>query len=197
MTKILSPHTMDYTLDSSFSGNDQILKVDALVRALSLQHGDVIKVKAHSFQLIDHYALYAGVDPDGKHWFIGALRQTGVSWISEDDVLEWANSAYISEVRHFSGHHHQRNDVVQRAVNQIGKPYDLFGRNCEHLANYAQHGVSYSKQVQIASTAGVVAGSAMMLASKNKGVQVAGGILAGAGLIALLIDAFGGFKNED
>ncbi|HUN03960.1 MAG TPA: lecithin retinol acyltransferase family protein, partial [Niabella sp.] len=57
----------------------------------------------------------------------------------------------------FVGDIFQRNEAIKRAMQLIGKPYDLVNFNCEHYANTVQHNKSYSKQVNIGLVAGLIA----------------------------------------
>jgi hypothetical protein len=42
---------------------------------------------------------------------------------------------------------HEREEIVSRALSSLGKPYRLLDFNCEHFANYAHIGRSFSPVV--------------------------------------------------
>jgi hypothetical protein len=167
-----------------------IYDVGLTIRELALEYGDVLKVKAKVFPVVDHYLLYAGTNDRGEHWFIAALMGTGVTWLSESDLLQRAPDVYITKVRRCPGNDYDRNAAVSRAIDKIGTKYSLFGKNCESLANYSQYGVTFSSQVRNGAAAAMLGGSALALSSKSKGAQVVGGAVALTGLFALLYDLY-------
>jgi len=96
--------------------------------------------------LSKHHAIYLGAD------------NAGTEWIAENykfrDVRLVTAAAYFArlqpfKVKKFAGSPTERKQAVQRALQEIGKPYDLINYNCEHFAEYVQHGRAASRQIEM------------------------------------------------
>ena len=111
-----------------------------------VQPGDRLIVPKSGFRIIQHHALYLGQDSLGTDWIAENKVGIGVRLITADnffkDVIE------ITKIERFNGSNSERRKVVERALNQLGKPYDLINYNCESFANHAIHNRIKSKQVE-------------------------------------------------
>ena len=112
----------------------------------NLQPGDAIIAKKIGYRVLDHFIIYLGNDHNG-HWFMANSIEDGVKQYDEKEVLELVKSFDPIRIKRFKGNDNERNHAIQRALNQEGQPYSLFGSNCEHFANYVQKGIMESPQV--------------------------------------------------
>jgi len=72
------------------------------------------------------------------------MKATGVT-VSGWDAF--ADGGSILLERHATSDAHAR-EIIGRVNENIGKPYNLFGQNCEHFASFAFNGKAESKSVQ-------------------------------------------------
>lgn len=118
----------------------------AFIQKYNLRPGDRIVTPRSGWRLIQHHAIYWGVDHKGVHWIIENQDNIGVQIIElqrfVDRVFE------VKRIEYFKGNDNQRRAALTRGEELLGTKYDLFKFNCEHFANYLQHGKSYSTQVE-------------------------------------------------
>jgi uncharacterized protein YycO len=91
-----------------------------------------------------HHAIYLGRDYNGVEWIAENDKFKGVRRVKAN---EYFSKGKLIKVKRFQGNYNQRIVAVERALNQLGKPYDLIDFNCEHYAEYVQAGKIESKQV--------------------------------------------------
>jgi hypothetical protein len=128
------------------------------IKEYGLQPGDAIIAKKRLVGVFDHFIVYMGIY-SGNYLFIANDATGGVKWFSEYEVAALVPNFEPVRVRKFEGNFVQRQWALTRAKEEIGKKYDLFNFNCEHLANYIQYGIRESKQVQgWGNLAAIVAG---------------------------------------
>lgn len=112
-----------------------------------------------------HYGICTGFGADGRPWFVhnrpdGGVVHTPQEGFSGDAVI------YI-EQRALAG---QEAAVAQRALDLVGRSYDLLGFNCEHVANLAANGTAESKQVRNVITTAI--GLAFLALVNQNGTSV-------------------------
>ncbi len=140
----------------------------------TLKTGDLIVRQKGPFST--HYIVWIGWQ-NGIQLVAENQRGIGVRYTSLQEALA-GNS--IKRFEKFGGTEVQRQLVVPKIKNLLGKSYDLMVFNCEHFARWIATGKIESKQVRTASTIAITAGLSL-LASKNDAVKVVGvlGIIAG------------------
>lgn len=109
--------------------------------------GDRIIGPKSNFRIIQHHSIYLGQDFNGIDWIIENKDGHGVRLVTANQHFQQVLE--ITRIERFVGTGEQRKAAVQRALTAIGKPYNLINYNCEHFANWVQHGVSHSSQVKI------------------------------------------------
>ena len=122
----------------------------------NLQPADVLVVNKSVFGMLDHYLVYMGWDEDGYPWFMANMKK-GVQCLFIEDIEKLAAQFEINRVRKFEGNSRERANALERARSLERKKYHLLNFNCEHFANYVQHGESRSQQSQIAGGLAAVA----------------------------------------
>lgn len=140
----------------------------------TLKTGDLIVRQKGPFST--HYIVWIGWQ-NGIQLVAENQSGIGVRYTSLQEALA-GNS--IKRFEKFGGTEVQRQLVVPKIKNLLGKSYDLMVFNCEHFARWIATGKIESKQVRTASTIAITAGLSL-LASKNDVVKVVGvlGIIAG------------------
>jgi len=110
-----------------------------------------------------HYGVCTGYGSDGEPWFVHNTRDGGVVHTTRKAFA--GNRAIYIEQRAQPG---TEALVAARALQLVGRRYDMLSFNCEHAANLAANGQAESKQVQqgviVASLAGVLA---LVVANEN------------------------------
>lgn len=121
----------------------------------TLKQGDRIVVPKSSIKWIQHHAIYLG-QQNGIDWFIENKEGIGVRTVTAQvfffDVIEVTRIEMFKPSRNYTSR-----DLVNRALKLVGKPYKLFGYNCESLANHLQYGVVKSQQANLGIGLGVLA----------------------------------------
>jgi len=120
-----------------------------LVDFYQLKPGDRIVTPLFQTQVSKHHIIYAGRDEVGRDWFIENRVFHGVRLFGLEEFQTIAKA--ISRIERFPGNEFQREMAVRRAMNLIGKSYNLVSYNCEHFANEVQCGVAKSDQVATAA----------------------------------------------
>jgi hypothetical protein len=127
----------------------------------TLRTGDLIV--REKGPLSTHYMVWIG-------WHNGAYRVAenqvghGVRFTTFTQAMD-GNS--IIRFEKFGGTEAQRQQVVPRIQQFLGRGYDLVVFNCEHFARWISTGKMSSSQVTAASNI-LIASGALMAASKNK-----------------------------
>ena len=111
----------------------------------ALRPADRLVLPKTGVGLIQHHAIYIGMDNRGTRFYIENALGTGVQLVNENHLFK--DGYKFTRIEPFKGNQEQRNVAVKLAQQLIGKQYDLFYFNCEHYANVIQHNISYSKQV--------------------------------------------------
>lgn len=109
-----------------------------------LQPADRVVEPIFQTGITRHHAIYLGVDANGTEWIAENQRFHGVTLVSADAYFQKEKQIWVEP---FAGSYKQREVAVKRALEALGKPYDLVSYNCEHYASYVQTGTAESKQV--------------------------------------------------
>lgn len=108
-----------------------------------------------------HYGV-CHVAPDGQRWFVETTAGKGVRWATWAE-FSLGKPVYV-ELAATPG---EGDVVVTRAAAELGRPYDLFQANCEHLARGAATGVRESPQLQKAFLGAALAAGVAYLLNEN------------------------------
>jgi len=92
-----------------------------------------------------HHAIYLGADVDGQQWVIENRKREWVTFTRLEDFLSFGNST--GKIDPFKGSEEERQQAIQRAWSVVGQPYYMLESNCEHFANFVQHGKASSPQI--------------------------------------------------
>lgn len=111
-----------------------------------LQPGDRVVERITPLGIITHHAIYLGPDPAGIEWVVENVKGRGVALVKATEHFKPGTS--IVRIERFTGTLRERKAAVQRALVQVGLPYDLVRFNCEHFAEHVQHGTHRSRQVE-------------------------------------------------
>lgn len=112
-----------------------------------LSPGDQLVEAVFATGLTKHFAVYLGRLSDGQEWIAENHHLTaGVRLMSVRDYVAVGRS--LVRIDRFSGTENQRQQVVLRALQLAGKPYNLVQYNCEHFATEVTTGLAESKQVR-------------------------------------------------
>lgn len=90
-----------------------------------------------------HFGVCTGFGSDGEPWFVHNTRDGGVVHTTRKAFA--GNRPIYVDQRAEPGH---EGLVAARALELVGRRYDMFFFNCEHAANLAANGRAESKQVQ-------------------------------------------------
>jgi hypothetical protein len=97
-----------------------------------------------------HYGICTGLWPDGRLWFVHNRPDGGVVHTPREGFAGDAEIHVEQRARPSQGA-----AVAQRALDLVGRSYDLLGFNCEHAANLAANGAAESKQVRNVVATGI------------------------------------------
>jgi Lecithin retinol acyltransferase len=114
-----------------------------------------------------HHCVFLGMDYQGTEWISENNHVTGVRLVDAGNYFS-RNKPF--QILKFNGNPQERKAAVQRALDELGKPYDLINYNCEHYAEYVQYNRIFSEQVE----------------SIREGIKVAAFCLLAFGLIKLI-----------
>lgn len=109
-----------------------------------------------------HYGVCTGAGSDGEPWFIHATIERGVVWTTRKGFA--GNKPIAVEVRADPA---TADTVVHRAAQSVGKPYNAFSANCEHVAREAALGRRESHQLQSAVVLSALTAGFAWLANEN------------------------------
>ena len=112
----------------------------------SISPADRIVVPKSDIKMVKHHAIYLGQNDQGVDLIIENNIGIGVKLTTADEFF--MKSPVISRVERFTGSNDERRLAVERALVQIGRPYNLINYNCESFSNHVQHNVLESKQVK-------------------------------------------------
>jgi hypothetical protein len=119
--------------------------------------GDRIVEPKSNLRIVQHHSIYLGQDIYGVEWIIENKIGHGVRLVTSHDYFN--DVIEIKRIERFLGSGNERRLAVQKALWEVGKPYDLINYNCQHFANYVQHGEIRSEQV----TGGIALGLALLI----------------------------------
>lgn len=160
------------------------MSINNFVLINDLRPGDVIK--ASKFKgIFDHYIVYLGFTGI-EHKFVANMQDRGVDWLEAKELTQLSKVYEPTEIRRFVGSEFERNQAIVRAIQSMKKSaYNLLTNNCEHLANYVQNGVAFSRQSKIAGFAVAGAGLGITMTAKSDAgrffgifTMIAGGLIA-------------------
>jgi len=132
---------------------------------LNLQPADRLVVPKSTARLVQHHAIYLGLDENGIELIAENIAGTGVRIVTASDFL--LNAIEVTRVERFTGTEAQRNWALQNAINLVGTNYDLLQFNCEHYANIVQHNRKDSIQVKTGLILGAVGIAALSIFLNN------------------------------
>lgn len=112
----------------------------------NLKPGDRIVEPKSSLRLVQHHSIYLGQDISGTDWIIENKIGFGVRLVTAKEYFSAVIE--VTRIERFYGTGEQRKAAVQKALSEIGKPYDLINYNCESFANYIQYGHTRSVQLE-------------------------------------------------
>ena len=110
---------------------------------MQLQMGD--KIRVSSVFGTTHYGIYIGPYLWLEHAVVHNDKNGGVQVV---DLDTFANGRSVAIEARVIGRWWERRVVADRALALVGREYDLFNFNCEHLVSFAQTGVARSPQVE-------------------------------------------------
>ena len=111
----------------------------------SVNPADRIVVPKSGIKLVQHHAIYLGQNYQGVDLIIENAIGKGVQLITADDFFK--KNPEITRIEQFVGSNYERRLAVERALTQVGRPYNLINYNCESFSNHVQYNESQSKQV--------------------------------------------------
>lgn len=115
------------------------------VKFYKLKPGDRIVAPKSLAGIIQHHAIYLGQNHHGQDLI--AENAYGKFAAVVDAKKFFTEYPQITRVEEFKGNNLERRTAVERALKLLGKPYSLINFNCEHFANYVQHGKVESFQI--------------------------------------------------
>ena len=120
--------------------------MERFLQRYNLNPGSRIVTPRSGLRLIQHHAIYWGKDLNGVHWILENQDYVGIRFIALDNYLKGIFE--IKRIERFQGNNYERTVALKRGEKLLGRKYDLFNFNCEHFANYLQHGKAFSTQVE-------------------------------------------------
>lgn len=135
------------------------------VKFYKLKPGDRIVTPKSLAGIIQHHAVYLGQNYQGQDLIAENVYGKFVAVVAAKKFFD--EYPQITRVEAFKGNNIERRTAVERALKLLGKPYSLIDFNCEHFANYVQHGKIESKQVGVALGVGAMLLFVGILSSLN------------------------------
>lgn len=123
---------------------------------LGLLPADRIVVPKSGLHIVQHHAVYLGQNHFGVDLIAENKIGFGVRLVTANDFFKEVSE--VTRVERFNLSNYERKLAVQKALQKLGQPYHLIDFNCEHFAEYIQHGKHKSRQVE-----NVLAGLAALL----------------------------------
>jgi len=122
--------------------------LEILLMGMDLKSGDEIIVPKSGLNIVQHHALYLGLDEQGTDWIIENAYGVGVRLVTADNFFKL--NPHINEIRIFTGDSQERRQLVERALRKIGQPYNLIDYNCQHFTSEIKTRTKRSRQVETA-----------------------------------------------
>lgn len=110
-----------------------------------IQPADRIVIPKSNIKLVQHHAIYLGQNNEGVDLIAENKIGFGVRLVTADEFFKGVIE--ITRIERFTGTNSERRVAVQRALEQLGRPYDLINYNCESFSNHVQHNEISSRQV--------------------------------------------------
>jgi len=129
-----------------------------IVQQYNLEPADRIVVPKSGLQIVQHHAIYWGMDNNFNHWVMENVIGVGVKYTELGEFL--SNTAKITRVEKFNGNWWARQQAINRGQRHIGQPYNALTFNCEHFANIVQR--DKDKSGQVSTVLGVAALAALV-----------------------------------
>ncbi len=120
---------------------------------LNLQPADRLVVPKSNARLVQHHAIYLGLDENGIEWIAENMVGFGVRIVTVTDFFEQAIE--VTRVERFTGTKRERRHAIEKAIALVGTNYDLLQFNCEHYANIVQYNIKESNQVKAGLALGI------------------------------------------
>jgi len=163
------------------------MTLNQYVELNNLKPGDAIVVKKDNIGLLDHYLIYLGIQ-FGEYKFI-ANYFGGTRILTYNELSDFSGRYSPTRIRRFVGNDVQRQAAVARALSRRDQQsYHLILNNCEHYANFVQHGTPSSQQTSVFGTGMAVTGLAVAASSKSSTGKGIGTAMAILGLLTLMIE---------
>jgi Permuted papain-like amidase enzyme, YaeF/YiiX, C92 family len=121
--------------------------MNSIIEQYDLRPGDEIIVPKSPLNMIQHHAIYIGRDQGSADWIVENKLGEGVRTTTAAEFFDGVNQ--INQINRFQGSDYERALLIERALNSVGKAYNLIQFNCEHLTSELRTGLSVSKQVGI------------------------------------------------
>ena len=115
------------------------------IKYYNLKPADRIVVPKSLAGIVQHHAVYLGQNYSGQDLIAENVAGKFVRVVTADDFFQ-ANPK-VTRIERFTKNNYERRVAIERALKLLGKPYDLINFNCEHFANYVQHGKIESFQI--------------------------------------------------
>lgn len=129
-----------------------------------LQPGDAIQ-RLGPFGTM-HRGIFAGFDLAGQVWVIHNAKNQFVKW----DLLEaFAEGQTVTLLKRVARNIYEQNLIVARAKSLLGRKFDLWSFNCDHLVTYALAGVPKSPQLGFFLGGILILGALGGLAAASRG----------------------------
>ena len=122
--------------------------MNSFIRMHQLKPGDEIIVPKSQFNIVQHHVVYLGFDENGIDYIIENKIGIGVRLVTANDFF--ASVLSITKINRFEGTNEERKRLVEKALQSVGKPYNLINFNCEHFATELRTGRAKSRQVETA-----------------------------------------------
>jgi len=143
------------------------MNIDLFISQQSIKPADAIILTKKFFGMLDHYAIYLGVQ-EREHKFV-ANYIDGVKVIPNNEINSLLQAYVPTNIEKFPGKETERPAALKRAMSRIGeKAYNLVSNNCEHFKNFVHHGIETSTQVEKVGAAAAIGGIGLLLIGLGK-----------------------------
>jgi hypothetical protein len=130
-----------------------------IAQRLGLERADRVVVPKSGLEIVQHHAIYWGMDTNGNHWMMENKAGFGVKYTEINEFF--SDVAKVTRIEKFKGNYWQRDQAIERGERYMGQPYNALSFNCEHFANIVQQNTDRSKQV--ARGVGIAALAALLI----------------------------------
>jgi len=160
------------------------MMLNDFIHTNQLRPADAIVVKKDNIGLLDHYLIYMGRIGEEHKFMANFIHGTKI--LKDWEINNFSMSFIPDRIRRFKGNQFQRETAVSRAWSRKDQAsYHHIRNNCEHFANYAQYGTSYSKQTTVFGSGLALTGMATAATAKTQGGRNIGILMTVLGLLAL------------